>query len=238
MFRFIIAFLFVAVFLILSLPIQGLFFLLGKNPKWKHGIDMASLHIVQWAFKGIELISGAKVTEYGRNNIPTDQPVLFVANHQSFFDVILTYSRMTSLTGYISKDEFAKVPLLPIWMKRLYCLFIDRDDIRQSLQIILTAVDYVKSGVSIFIFPEGTRSRDGQVHEFKKGSFKIAQKTGCPIIPVSIKGTADVFENHFPLLRPHEVTVTYGKPIILSELSDEQRKHIGDHVRDIIVEEA
>ncbi len=236
MLRIIIAFLFVVVFLILSLPIQGIFFLLGKNPKWKPAIDKASLHIVQWAFKVIEVLSGARVKEIGRENIPKDQPVLFVGNHQSFFDVILTYSRMTDLTGYISKKEFEKTPLLPIWMRRLYCLFIDRKDIRQSMQVILTAAEYVKSGVSIFIFPEGTRSKDGKIHEFKKGSFKIAQKTGCPIVPVSIRGTADIFENHFPTLKPGDVTITYGKPIIMSELDDEKKKHIDDYVRDVIVE--
>ena len=88
MFRFIIALLFVVVFLILSLPIQGLFFLLGKNPKWKHSIDMASLRIVQWAFRVVIRIAGVRLVETGRRNIPTDEGVLFIGNHTGFFDII------------------------------------------------------------------------------------------------------------------------------------------------------
>ena len=72
MLRFIIAIIFVILFLILSLPIQGLFWLLGKNEKWKHGIDIASLRIVQWAFRVLSFIAGVKLVETGRENIPKD----------------------------------------------------------------------------------------------------------------------------------------------------------------------
>lgn len=234
MFRFIIALLFVIVFLILSLPVQGLFFILGKNPKWKHGIDLASLHIVQWAFRVVQFIAGVRLVETGRENIPTDEGVLYIGNHSGFFDIILTYAYVPGLTSYISKKEWEKAPLLPIWMKRLYCLFLDRKDTRQGLTTILTAIDYVKQGISIFIFPEGTRSKDGQLHIFKKGSFKIAQRTDCPIIPVAIDGAADIFENHLPRLVPGVVTIDYGKPIRMSQLSEEDRKHINEYVHNLI----
>lgn len=230
MIRFIIALLFVIVFLILSLPIQGVFYLLGKNPKWKPAIDLASLRIVQWAFRVVKVIAGVKLIQTGYENIPKDEGVLFIANHASFFDIILTYAYVPNLTSFISKKEWEKFPLLPIWMKRLYCLFLDRKDTRQGLKTILTAIDYVKRGISIFIFPEGTRSRDGQFHEFKKGSFKIAQKSGCAIIPVTITGTAEIFEKHLPSLKPGVVTIDYGEPIRMSELSDDDKKHINEYV--------
>ncbi len=234
MFRFIIALLFVVVFLILSLPIQGLFFLLGKNPKWKHSIDMASLRIVQWAFRVVIRIAGVRLVETGRRNIPTDEGVLFIGNHTGFFDIILTYAYVPGLTSFISKKEWEKFPLLPIWMKRLYCLFLDRKDTRQGLKVILTAIEYVKQGISVFIFPEGTRSKDGEFHQFKKGSFKIAQRSGCPIIPVTIVGAADIFENHLPRLKPGVVTIDYGEPIRMSELADDDRKHIDVYVHNVI----
>ena len=234
MFRFIIALLFVVVFLILSLPIQGLFFILGKNPKWKHSIDLASLHTVQWAFRVVKTIAGVTLVESGRRNIPTDEGVLFIGNHTGFFDIILTYAYVPGLTCYISKKEWEKVPLLPIWMKRLYCLFLDRKDTRQGLMTILTAIEYVKQGISVFIFPEGTRSKDGEFHTFRKGSFKIAQRSGCAIIPVTITGAADIFENHLPRLKPGVVTIDYGKPIRMSELCDEDRKHIDEYVHGVI----
>ena len=234
MFRFIIALLFVVVFLILSLPIQGLFFLLGKNPKWKHSIDMASLRIVQWAFRVVIRIAGVRLVETGRRNIPTDEGVLFIGNHTGFFDIILTYAYVPGLTSFISKKEWEKFPLLPIWMKRLYCLFLDRKDTRQGLKVILTAIEYVKQGISVFIFPEGTRSKDGEFHQFKKGSFKIAQRSGCPIIPVTIVGAAHIFENHLPRLKPGVVTIDYGEPIRMSELADDDRKHIDVYVHNVI----
>ncbi len=234
MLRFIIALLFVILFLILSLPIQGIFYLLGKNEKWKHKIDMASLRIVQWAFKVVTFIAGVRLIETGRENIPKDEAVLYIGNHNGFFDIILTYAHVPNLTSYISKLEWSKVPLLPIWMKRLYCLFLDRGDARQGLKVILAAIDLIKRGISVFIFPEGTRSKDGQLHEFKKGSFKIATKSGCPIIPVTITGTAECFENHLPRLTPGVVTIDYGKPVRISELSQEEIKHIDIYVHDII----
>ena len=78
--------------------------------------------------------------------------VLFIGNHRSYFDILLTYSRCQRLTGYIAKKEMLKYPLLRDWMKRLYCLFLDRDNPKEGLKTILTAIDYVKKGVSICIF--------------------------------------------------------------------------------------
>jgi 1-acyl-sn-glycerol-3-phosphate acyltransferase len=80
-------------------------------------------------------------------------------------------------------------------------LFLDRKDTKQGLKIILKAIDYVKEGISIFVFPEGTRSKDGKMIPFKAGAFKISTKTGCPIIPVVLSGTADIFENHLPKIK-------------------------------------
>ena len=119
-------------------------------------------------------------------------------------------------------------------------LFLDRKDLKQGLKTILTAIDQVKSGISICIFPEGTRNRDREdatmLLPFKDGSFKIAQKTGCPIIPMALTGTADIFENHFPWLHSTEVKLTYGEPIIFAELSKEDQKHIGAYCQNVIHE--
>ena len=136
---------------------------------------------------------------------------------------------MPGLTGYISKDDLEKVPLLNIWMRRLYCLFLNRTDMKQGLKTILKAIEYIKQGVSICIFPEGTRNRgeEGSLLEFKEGSFKIAEKTGCPVIPIAISHTADVILNHMPKVTPCHVTIEYGEPIYPKELPKEQKRALG-----------
>jgi 1-acyl-sn-glycerol-3-phosphate acyltransferase len=225
-------------FFLLGLPVLGVEWLISKKNKYQ--ADISQLRIVQWGFRCILFISGVKVQVYGKENVPTDEAVLYVGNHRSFFDIVATYPQCPGLTGYISKDTIKKVPVLGLWMKRLYCLFIVREDMKQSLKIILTAIEQVKQGISICIFPEGTRSQDYEhpetVGEFKDGSFKIAQKTGCKIVPMAITGTADIFEKHLPWIHKGVVTVTYGKPIQLAELEKEQQKHPGEYVRQVVAD--
>ena len=173
----------------------------------------------------------------GEENVPKDTPVLYIGNHRSYFDILLTYSRCPIRTGYIAKKEMEKIPLLSTWMKYLHCLFLDRKDIKQGLKTILTAVDKVKSGISICIFPEGTRNKntdDLDMLPFHEGSFKIATKTKCPIIPIAINNSADIFEAHFPKIRPAKVVVEYGKPIYPDELDKETKKHLGEYTQGII----
>lgn len=227
MIRTIFAVLFAVVYLICGIPVLGIEWIIGKFNKEK--MDVSSLRMVQWALGTIGKICGVKLTVIGKENIPKDQAVLYVCNHRSYFDIILGYSIMPGLTGYISKDDLEKVPLLNIWMRRLYCLFLNRTDMKQGLKTILKAIEYIKQGVSICIFPEGTRNRgeEGSLLEFKEGSFKIAEKTGCPVIPIAISHTADVLLNHMPKVTPCHVTIEYGEPIYPKELPKEQKRALG-----------
>lgn len=227
MIRTIFAVLFAVVYLICGIPVLGIEWIIGKFNKEK--MDVSSLRMVQWALGTIGKICGVKLTVIGKENIPKDQAVLYVCNHRSYFDIILGYSIMPGLTGYISKDDLEKVPLLNIWMRRLYCLFLNRTDMKQGLKTILKAIKYIKQGVSICIFPEGTRNRgeEGSLLEFKEGSFKIAEKTGCPVIPIAISHTADVILNHMPKVTPCHVTIEYGEPIYPKELPKEQKRALG-----------
>lgn len=235
MFRFICAALFLAFYLICFLPVLGLFWILRKF--FPSAIDMASLRFVQWGFNCMLWMTGVEVTVIGEENIP-DEAVLFIGNHRSYFDILLTYVRCKRLTGFVAKKEMEKFPILNIWMKRLYCLFLDRDDIRAGLKTILTAVDYVKQGISICIFPEGTRNNGEELSmlPFHEGSFKIATKTGCPIIPISLNNTASMFENQAPRIKKTHVIIEYGKPIYPDELDKDTQKHLGEYCQNIIQE--
>lgn len=229
MFRFIIICIFVALFLIISLPIQFVEWIIGKfNPGMK---DRSTLAIVNWAFKVCLWLAGTKVTVLGEENVPKDIPVLYVGNHRSYFDILLTYVRVPRLTGYVAKKEMLRYPSLRKWMKYLHCLFLDRTDIKAGMKTILEAIEKVKSGISICIFPEGTRNRVNDTFmEFHNGSFKIAEKSGCPIIPIAINNSAGIFEDHIPKVKKAHVVIEYLPPIYMHELDKEDKKKIGDYV--------
>lgn len=235
MFRFIFIAFFLILYLILSIPVFFVEWLIGKfNP---HARDISSLRIVQWGFKVILKMTGVEVTVIGEENVP-NEPVLFIGNHRSFFDILLTYSRCRNLTGYVAKKEMEKIPLLSTWMRFVYCLFLDRENPKEGLKTILQAIDYVKNGISICIFPEGTRNKGEELSllPFKEGAFKIATKTGCPIVPISMNNTAEIFENHFPKIKKTHVVLEYGTPIYPNELDKDVKKHIGSYVENIVNE--
>lgn len=226
---------FLILFLICSIPLFFIEWIIGKFDRQKK--DISSLRIVQWAFKVIIAMTGVKLDVIGEENIP-DEAVLFVGNHRSYFDIVVTYARCKRLTGFVSKKEMEKIPLLSVWMKYLYCLFLDRTNARAGLKTIMTAIEQIKNGISIWIFPEGTRNKGEELSmlDFKDGAFKISTKTGCAIIPVSINNMADIFEAHMPFVRRTHVIIEYGKPIYPNELDAETKKHIGDYVQNIIQE--
>lgn len=235
MLRLFLALLFVILFLLLSLPILGIEWILSKYNR--HASDLRQLRMVQWAFRVILFLCGTKVTVIGEENVPKDQPVLYIGNHRSYFDIIITYARCPQLTGYISKKEMEKIPLLRMWMRRLHCLFIDRKDVKEALKTILAGIDNVKNGISMCIFPEGTRNKtDELMLPFKEGSFKIAEKSGCPIIPMAITNSADVLEAHMPRVKKTHVILEYGKPIYPDELDKETKKKLGAYCQNMIAE--
>ena len=235
MIRFLLVCIFLVLYLILSIPVFLVEWIIGKFNK--NAKDVSSLRIVQWGFKVILKITGVETTVIGEENIP-DEAVLYIGNHRSFFDILLTYSRCKRLTGFIAKKEMEKIPSLSTWMRMLYCLFLDRENPREGLKTILKAIDYVKQGVSIFIFPEGTRNKGEELSmlPFKDGAFKISTKTGCPIIPVSLNNTSAIFEDQLPRIKKRHVVIEYGKPIYPNELDKETKKHIGSYVQNIIQE--
>lgn len=237
MLRFIFVVIVVIGYLILSIPLLLIEWIIGKfNPYAK---EISSLRIIQAVFRFILWLTGLKLEVIGEENVPKDCAVLYIGNHRSFFDVLITYARCPRRTGYVSKMELKKFPLLRDWMNNLHCLFLDRRNLKAGMQMILTGIQKIKDGISICIFPEGTRSK-GETElpmlEFHEGSFKMAQKTNCPIVPMAMVNTCEIFEAHFPKIKPTHVILEYGKPIIPSELSAEDKKHLGAYTQKVITE--
>ena len=135
MIRFLLVCITVIGFLILSIPILIVEWIIGKFNPYKK--DISSLHLIQSVFRFILWLTGVEVTVIGEELVPTDEAVLYIGNHRSFFDILLTYTRCPRLTGYIAKAEMEKIPLLSNWMHYLHCLFLDRKDIKKGLKTIL-----------------------------------------------------------------------------------------------------
>ena len=235
--RTILTFGFIFLYLLVGYIPLGIFWIYGKLIN-QDKADFIQLRMVQWVFKIIHVLAGIKITMIGEENVPTDEAVLYVANHRSMADIVVTYARCPRLTGFVAKKGVDKVPALRAWMRRLHCEFLDRDDIKQGLKVILSCIEKVKNGISIFIFPEGTRNKNSadptDIGEFKDGSFKIASKTGCKVVPVAITGTNKVFEDHFPYIKSANVILEYGKPITIKELDKEDQKHVGLYFQNVV----
>ena len=235
MIRLIIVVLLLLIFAVFSLIALPILWLIGKkNPVVK---EKASNAVARFMFRLILFVCGTKTTAIGVENIPTDKPVLFVGNHRGFFDVIISYTYIKTRAAYVAKKEMAKVPILRVWMRNIRCLLLDRQNTREALKSILSGIEYIKDGTSLVIFPEGTRNKtEDLMLPFKEGSFKMAEKTGCLIVPMAISGSADILEAHFPKVKPVHVIVEYGKPIDPKSLDKDTRKKIGSHCQGVIAE--
>lgn len=234
MIRFVVMVLFLVPVYIISLPqyvYRGIQY--KRNPQ---KAAKGSQKFAVWALHTLTRMSGCNVIVLGLENVPEDTPVLYVGNHRSIFDVIIGYSYVKNNTGFVSKDSLEKAPLIGRWMKYMNCLFLNRTDIKEGLKTILHGIELVKQGTSIFIFPEGTRSEGDTLLPFKEGSLKIAEKSGCPIIPVAITGTENIFEKHIPKVKKATIVYEFGKPIDLKSLDKETKRHAGAYVRDIIID--
>ncbi|MEH6907803.1 lysophospholipid acyltransferase family protein [Neobacillus drentensis] len=180
----------------------------GKN---KEKLELINKLILKCTKKLVK-ISGADLTVTGIENVPLDESVLYVGNHQSNMDIPLLFSTAPQTMAFVAKKEMEKIPLLGFWMKERGCVFIDRENARSSLKSINQAIENLIRGHSMAIFPEGTRSRGPQMGDFKSGSLRIAMKSGVKVIPVSIKDSYKLTEKkgkHTAV----KVSVHYSEPI-------------------------
>ena len=230
MIRIFFALLFLFTFLIISIILQLIEEIVGLFSKKAKAVS--SLAIVNWAFRVVIFISVTKLTVIGEENVPKEEPVLYVLNHRGYFDILLTYTRVPRPTGYVAKKEMLRYLTLTKWMKNLYCEFMDRSDLRKGMESINNCAEKIKKGISIAIFPEGTRNKsDSPLLDFHKGSFKIAEKTGCKIVPVVLNNTSAVFEDHFPLIRKQHVVLEYLPAIDVAAMDREEKKQLCDTVK-------
>lgn len=175
----------------------------------------------------ILLCGGTRVSVSGRENIPSQEGICIVSNHQGYMDIFVLAGYTGKTIGFIAKYELTKIPVLYEWMKHLRCVFINRQSLRDSFKAIQTGIKQLRDGYNMAIFPEGTRSRSSKMRPFKKGSLKLATKAKAPILPVTIQNSFQIFEER-NLLRPAKVYITYHPVVTTAGMDEEQQSKLVD----------
>ena len=178
---------------------------LAKENNIKEHDKLVSKYVKSWA-NYVLRVCGVDVSVSGLSNIP-DETVIFVCNHQSFFDIPVLLGCLDKPYGLLSKDDIKKIPFINKWMVELNCVFIDRKNPRSAVKSLTKVGDNLEQGYSIIIFPEGTRSKTSEVARFKSGAFKLAVQKNVSVVPIALNGTNQVFENNNHLIKPHHVTL-------------------------------
>jgi 1-acyl-sn-glycerol-3-phosphate acyltransferase len=212
------------------------FQLMKLNRQGKFAERDACAHAIarRWAQSGLAM-NGSSIHISGIRNVPETGGVLFVANHQSNFDIPILIGHVPRDKGFIAKLELLKVPSFRRWMKYIGCIFIDRKDARQSLTAMNGAAEDLKAGHSLVIFPEGTRSADGTVGPFKAGSLKLALKAGVPIVPVTISGSKNIMPKGTSLIKSANVNVIISPPLLPDDFKYLDSNQISEKVRNLII---
>ncbi len=167
--------------------------------------------------KMVLTVCGIKVETRSKARENIQPPVVFACNHASQMDILALYIALPVPFRFLVKKELFKVPLLGYAMKKAGYIPIDRKNSRAAVKSMKEAAQRLKRGASIVIFPEGTRSVDGRLQPFKEGGFMLAVRSGCPVVPVAIKGSHDVMPKGALLARPGRIVVNVGEPILVEE---------------------
>lgn len=205
----------------------------GKMPEGVARAEFADQKAREWMGDLLKL-AGCEVTVEGIENVPKDRAVLFVSNHQSNFDIPLMLTQVPGKKGFIAKIETLKLPFVRDWMRYMNCVFMDRSDIRKQVKSITEGVQILKSGHSMVLFPEGTRSPDGSLLEFKPGGMKLATKSGAPIVPVAIDGSMNLMKKGTLKITPAHVTIKIAPCIEMTDEMNRETVKLNDHVKAII----
>lgn len=219
-------------YLLCTLP---LYVIASRKAKKNKGVDLYADKVAsKWA-RSMVKAAGGKVTVVGQENIPKDGPIVFVSNHQSNFDIPLLLGYIETKKGFIAKAETKKIPIVGGWMTYMQCVFMDRSNPRAALKAIKEGIAIVKSGHPLVIFPEGTRSADGSVGEFKAGSFKLAMKAEAMIVPVTISGSYDMMRKGQKTIHAAKVTLTISEPMKSTGYESTESYLLREKVQEVIV---
>ncbi len=195
------------------------------------------VHIIAriWA-RGILYVSRIRVKVNGLNQIDPSQSYVYMSNHQSNFDIPVLLAHLPVQFRWLAKAELFKIPLFGRAMQGAGYVKIDRFNQESAFQSIKEAAAKMKDGVSVMIFPEGTRSQDGRIRPFKKGGFIMAVDAGVPIVPIVLQGTWSIMEKSSLQINTGDVVMNLEKPIATTNYSRQNKDELIEAVRRVICE--
>jgi 1-acyl-sn-glycerol-3-phosphate acyltransferase len=179
-------------------------------------------------------VANTKVEIIGAENVLIGKPQIFMANHQSDFDVLIVLAHLPGQFRWIVKKELFQIPIFGRAMQSAGYIEIDREDREKAMMSIDKAAMKIREGKSVMSFPEGTRSKDGKIKPFKHGMFYLAIKSGVPIVPISIIGAGEIMPKRSLHIKPGRITLVIDKPIDVSGYSIENRQELIDKVQNVI----
>ncbi|MBN2060313.1 MAG: 1-acyl-sn-glycerol-3-phosphate acyltransferase [Deltaproteobacteria bacterium] len=200
----------------------------------KNGIIIHRYAARPWA-KTILWVCGVKLVVRGLENLKYDSPQIFMSNHQSFFDIFVLLAGLPVDFKFILKKELMKIPLFGTAMRRARYISIDREDPRTAILSMNEAAEIIKTGAYVLIFPEGTRSVDGNVQDLKKGGFHLAMKSECDIIPLGVVKSRDIAPKGSLRIKKGTVFLNIGKAIRVKEYSKSMMDILLRHTRESII---
>jgi 1-acyl-sn-glycerol-3-phosphate acyltransferase len=181
-------------------------------------------------------VCGIKAQVKGQENINPDIPHVFMCNHQSYFDIFALLAYLPSDFKFILKRELMKIPLLGLAMRRAGYFAIERENPREAIRSMEEVAEKVKTGTSVLVFPEGTRSIDGRLQPLKKGGFHVAVKSGCDIVPIAITNTCRIVTKGSRTINKGAIGIHFGEPISVKDYSRKDLPGLMDRVRKAILE--
>lgn len=194
--------------------------LVGQAVTWNRDVALVLARRV-WA-PGILALVGARLTVTGGAGLEPGRPYVYVMNHQSAIDIPAAFAALPSNLRFVAKHVLAYVPFLGAYMWATGMIFVNRNQRSRALRSLRAAAARIRGGVCILAYPEGTRSRDGRILPFQKGSFVLAGEAGVPIVPVAIEGSRDVMRPGSFRFLPAAVRVAIGAPIATAGVPREE----------------
>jgi 1-acyl-sn-glycerol-3-phosphate acyltransferase len=193
------------------------------------------VHIIAriWG-RAILFVSRIRVTVKGLENIDPSQSYVYMANHQSNFDIPVLLAHLPVQFRWLAKAELFRIPIFGRAMRGAGYIEIDRFNQKSAFESLNQAAGKLKNGVSIMMFPEGTRSRDGKIRPFKKGGFVMAIGSGEPIVPVIIKGTWPIMAKSSLRINSGDVTLQIERPIRTTAYTRDTKDDLMESVRSVI----